>query len=314
MHIPKTAGCSLCTALRLVYRRRDVITLKSPQALQQVSLADLQRYRCYLCHFGAGLYELLKRPLLPCITVVRHPVERAISFIYFLQQQVKKSPEHFSPEYLSRWAPFHEADLRTLLSTDVVNEGTANGQIRALGNIRDFRPFLSDGVLGSHGLLLKGPIENETEKQAMPEMAVNAYHQLENMAVVGITERFAETLVLISDLLGMPLHSHLANVGPQKQHIEIYGYQIKTPPDLIEQVKALTVYDHELYAHACDLFDQQWSRYLAKPRRTYSIEPRLRRTFIEPLRRGWCRASQKWPGLQTNRTVQQAKIRFRRFL
>ena len=309
MHIPKTAGTSLCEVMRSVYSGRDVLTLHSPKDLKQVSLADLKRYRCYLCHFDASLYELVGQPDLPCITVVRHPVERAISHIYYLQKLVKRFPEYFSPEYVSRWAPFHEADLRTLLTTEVVREGSANGQTRALGNMRDFRPFLRNGAIGSRGLFLKGPQETEVETQAMPEIAARAHRRLESMAVVGITERFDETLALLSDLLGAPLSPRLSNVnvGPKKRHVEIYGYQAATPPGLIEQVEAITAYDHELYTHACDLFDRQWSRYRAKPRRTYSIAPRLRRTFFKTLRTGWHSASQRWPGLQKNRAVQKVK-------
>jgi hypothetical protein len=316
MHITKTAGRSLSTVMRSVYRKRDVLTLKEPKSLQQVTLADLKRYRCYLCHFDAGLYELVRRPGLSSLTVVRHPVERAISYIYFSQQQVKSFPEHFSPEYLSRWAPFHEADLRTLLTAEVVREGAANGQTRALGNERDFRPYLRDGAAGGRGLLLKGPLETETETQAVPETAAMAHRRLERMAVVGITERFDETIALLGDIIGMSQPSRLPNlnVGPKKQHVELFGYQVATPHDLIEQVEAITVYDHELYAHACDLFDQQWSRCRARPRRTYSLVPRLRLAVGEPLGTGWRTARKKWPGFTENRGVQLAKNILRRFL
>lgn len=62
-------------------------------------------------------------------------------------------------------------------------------------------------------------------------------------------------------------------------------------------LEELNRYDMELYAHATELFEQQWARYQGRPRHVYSIAPRLR----IPLRqtasglKGWLRHT--WPGL-----------------
>jgi hypothetical protein len=317
MHIPKTAGLSLSALLRSAYRGRDVISLVLPKTFQQVSLADLKRYRCYLCHFGPGLFELVGRPNLPCITMLREPLERAVSAILYEQQSIKRNSPHLTPAYLELMQSHADADLCQWLEVKELRDFISNSQTRHLGILYDYRPYLKDGAIGSSGQLLQGPLRAEalTESQDMVRIAAMARQRLESMAVVGLTERFSESVELICDVIGIrpPARLPAKNIGPRKTSVKMHSYRATTPPDVIERIEAATAYDHELYAHACELFEQQLARYRARPRRTYSIAPRLRMEVVEPLRAGWHTAGKKWPGLTGNGAVQRAKNLFRRF-
>ncbi|NCC31514.1 MAG: hypothetical protein EOM24_05735 [Chloroflexia bacterium] len=74
-------------------------------------------------------------------------------------------------------------------------------------------------------------------------------------------------------------------------------YRDQLAPDVVARLEELNGYDLELYAYATELFEQQWARYQAKPRRTYSIAPRVRLPLrrVEAGLKGWLRRS--WPGL-----------------
>ena len=58
-----------------------------------------------------------------------------------------------------------------------------------------------------------------------------------------------------------------------------YRQQLK--PATLARIEEMNRYDAELHAYATALFEQQWANYQARPRRTYSIAPRLR-TLLRP--------------------------------
>jgi hypothetical protein len=219
--------------------------------------------------------------------MLRDPVERFISTIYFRQWHVRDYPHLFAQEYVDLMTPFLNADLRTVLATPEIASIGQDEQARTLGqdNLWDLKPLFKDGDVGSSEkwLLNEVKIPVPAEKHEMEQVTASARQHLEGMAVVGITERFDESMELVADLLGVPPPSRTVqtNVGSRKPGVDKLGYRSTTPPDLLEQVEALTAYDQELYAYACELFEQQHARYRARPRRTYSIAPRL----LMPVRR-----------------------------
>lgn len=281
VHIPKTAGTSVRRFLRLVYGEGRTLEVFRGPELQHMSLAQLKNFGCYMGHFGASLYRLVGRDDLPCITVMREPVERLISALYFIQRQAQTMSHIYVKEWRDMMAPLLHADLRTLLATPVLAELERDVQVRTLGiDTMDLRYLLKDAAGGyTDQPFLVNPwrVIASCQQDEMGQAAQEAKKRLEGMPVVGITERFDQFIELVCDHLGVPApaRSVQANLGPQKTAVEVRGYRAKTPPDLIEQVEALTVHDRELYAYACELFEQQYARYRARPRRTYSIAPRL---------------------------------------
>jgi len=284
MHIPRTAGTSLRQFLRLVYPENRILMLGMPSEFKKYTLDELKDFDCYDCHFGPDLYKLIGRPALPVITILRDPVERYISTLYFRQWHVKNYPHFFEREYVEFMNPFLDADLRTLLSVPEIANLGRDEQTRTLGlgGMWNLRSFLKDGSNKRDKFLLNAfKLPVPTEKQKMNQILNNARAQLDNMAVVGITERFDEALELVGDLLGVPPRLFQVNVGVKKAAVNKHGYRSKLPPDLIEQVEELTASDRELYAYAYELFEQQYARYRKQPRRTYSIAPRI----LKPVRR-----------------------------
>lgn len=277
MHIPKTAGSSLRKLLFSAYRpkqRREIYI----EQLHRIDTTTVSRLRCISSHLGPSLLPFIEQPGLSCITMLREPVERTISGIYYSQQRMKDHPHIFRPEQLAACQPFLHADLRTWLDHFGEKVG-ANHQTFNLGRTSDLRAYFKDGAIGGLGQPLLQPVNLPTipTHAAPKQIAENAHKQLEQMAVVGIAERFRESAVLVADLLGIPIPQQppTVNVGPRKRDVQIGGYRATVMPDLIERLEAAAHYDRALYAHACELFAEQWARYRARPRRTISLAPRL---------------------------------------
>lgn len=276
MHIPKTGGSSLRNLLVAAYPQQAVGRIYT-QALHNVTPAALAKLRCISSHFGLGLLPWLPQPGLACITMLRDPVEQFVSHLYYRQFELNQQPQRFQPAYFEQMRPLLQADLRTLIETPLPLIPD-NPQMRCLGAVQDLRPYFQDREQGATTPVLSGLPFAFSMDMDRGQLAASAQQQLETMALVGITEEFAESARLLCNLLGIPLPTHLPrrNLGVQKHTVAVHSYRQQLTPDLVEQVKAKTQADQALYTQACALFAEQQARQNAQPQRRYSIAPRLR--------------------------------------
>lgn len=300
MHVPKTAGRSVSEFLTTVYGKRNTASLKLPAHLGKFSIADLMGKRHISSHFGPGLYEVVQRDRMISFTMLRDPVERTVSHVFFHQRALRRGAP-FSEVHRERMLPLLNADLATWLASAEARYLVTDYQTRHLGNSFDFRPYLKDETTGRIPLVLERPIPSEALIDGLDMGSVfnKARGQLESMAVVGLTEHFAESLELLCDLIGIPMPEQLptANIGPSKSAVGTGFYRATLSPDLISRIEALNRYDMMLYQYAGELFAQQWSRYRARPRRTYCVVPRARLLAGGPGKEKWRQLGQHWPRL-----------------
>lgn len=280
LHIPKTAGTSLTELLVSAYSAQKSANI-SRFNVSEFASSDLGRLRCISSHLGNGLLPHLPQENLQKITVLRDPVERVISSVYYEQARLKEVPHVFDSEFVEKYKPYLNVDIGTWLDAFGTDGGRlSNRQAKHLGAMRNPRAYFSDGEIGR----LKHRVRSDWLNQHMTEdldagvLAERAHVQLEQMAVVGITEHFAETVELVCDLLGVsaPRELPVANVGRRRTGGRHASYRETTPPDVIAQIEAMTTIDQELYAHGRELFAGQLARLRARRRRTISIAPRLR--------------------------------------
>ena len=286
MHVPKTGGTALGRWLRSCYRGRDCINLGVP-LLHQYREIDLPQFRCYHSfHLGRSMFDLIGRSNLTAITMLRSPVERVASEFEHRRRVVSNHPERFTEAYLEQICPILYTPLQECLDHDIVTHILSNGQARTLGRRVDITAYLKHANHDQPHTPILQPynLHDLIDLKDQVRLFANAKSWLAEMPVVGLTERYAESVVLIADRLGIPTPAELpsANINPQRSSPTI-RYQDQLSPDVVTQLEELNRYDMELYAYASELFAQQWARYQAQPRRTYSIAAHGR-SVLQPVR------------------------------
>lgn len=285
MHLPRTGGTGLGKWLRTAYGRRAYVDLQVSR-LPGMDAARLRGFSCYHSwHLGRGMFEWLNRPDLSCITLLRHPIERAVSDMYGIQRAALDHGQRFTAACLADLQPWLRASPDDCIRSGVMDRLLTNVQCRILGSRREYT-FLQQAPRGTFWQPLNAvswfdfPWLDEHAPAADADLQWDAASWLDAMAVVGLTERFAESLLLIGDLLGIPPPSDLphANVNPKRVN-DTMRYQDRLSPAALARLEELNQFDLDLYAQAQERFAEQWARYQARPRRTYSIAPRLRQLF-----------------------------------
>jgi hypothetical protein len=229
LHIGKTAGMTMRHVLRRQFRRSDVLVVPSPnrqprRLLREESLEHFASLpldvraasRLIMGHTIFGLHELVPRPCV-YITLLRDPLKLVVSQYDF----VRRTPGHW----------LHQTALRMTLQ-EYVESGVSfemdNSQTRAV----------SGDVSTDFGRCSQSMLETALRNIA------------EHFAVVGLTERFDETLVLLSRAFGWPWLRYVrANVSPSHQRQEL-------SPETAAIIGKLNVLDQELYRRTATAFQR----------------------------------------------------------
>jgi hypothetical protein len=231
LHIGKTAGSSLRGILRRQVRRDQILEFRAPlpepgrlrregglAAFAAIPEADRARARLVMGHAPYGLHELIPRPS-TYVTMLRDPVELVVS----LYRYIGRTPNHILHDELrSRGLPL-EGFVTSGLSLE-----TDNSQTRALAGDMS-APF--------------GGCDEEM-------LATARAHLEDRFAVVGLTDRFDESLLLMGRAFDWSrLYYVAANVAPTAE-------RVPPSPETVEQIRAANSLDVELYAWATERFEQ----------------------------------------------------------
>jgi len=181
--------------------------------------------KAVLGHCNFGIHEQLARPA-SYITMLRHPVERVLSLYHFEklieakfgEHQGVKIPADTTIESFVQSPPFKDVD---------------NGQTRRISG-------LSPAIGGCTDAMLK---------QAK-------YNLHKHFAVVGLTERFDETLVLLKQTFAWnkDVFYYPKNTNPGRATVA------NESPDTIDVIQAHNAFDCELYHFAMELLEEEITR------------------------------------------------------
>jgi hypothetical protein len=178
LHIPKTAGTTLHRIIERHYRPEQLYSVgfredESVDALAKLSEKRRAQIRLLRGHFGFGVHKYLPGPS-TYMTILRDPVDRLISYYYF----IRRTPSHHLYNYVTSGDLYSFVECRRHIMTD-------NAQTRFLSGVW-FGPFYGDRV-----------------GEVTPEMLETAKANLrEHFAVVGVADRFDETLILAKRAFG----------------------------------------------------------------------------------------------------------------
>ena len=224
LHLPRTAGTTLARVIERQYTSEAILPLydsSTGEELGRVPPARLDSLRAVVGHFYFGAHRFLGRPS-TYVTVLRDPVDRVISHYYF----VRGYPTHY----------LHETARRMSLSEYVISCDLAepnNDQTR----------------------LLCGEYQGSVPDRCTHEMLPVAKKNLrEHCAVVGLTEDFDRSLIVMKRVLGWSTPFYVRqNVSPQRLR------RNDLSDETLRVIRAYNQLDLELYRHAEALLQEQVS-------------------------------------------------------
>ncbi len=233
MHIPKTAGTSLRHIVQSQFQPHNVFEFynlktlppkvrKGIEKYQNLSEAQKKSIRFVSGHVGFGLHEFLSRPC-TYITVLRDPVERVISYYYFLVRN----------------------------QNEIVKDKTLPEFIKTFGGVHNSMTcYLSGLTLQAQ---LQGCDAKLKSQQFDPETLAKAKLNLTNhFKVVGFVDRFDETCILLKQILGWNIPSLYVRKNVAKHS----NVSREIPPETLSLIHQFNELDISLYSYAREMFEE----------------------------------------------------------
>lgn len=91
LHIPKTAGQSVHAGLVKAFGNEAVCPARVNEQLVSMTITELNRYQVFSGHFDWAMLDCIKGPKY-IFTVLRNPLDRILSFYFYLRDQAEKMP------------------------------------------------------------------------------------------------------------------------------------------------------------------------------------------------------------------------------
>jgi hypothetical protein len=241
LHLPKTGGVTLRRTLKWKYAPHmlNFETLTKPaKSLGDVPLSERRNARVLTGHLHYGVHDFIPRRC-EYITLLREPIARVVSYYYYILGH----PKHWRHAELVRSGMSLDEFVQTSAERGVENDQTRMLSGRGAGE-------LDAGTLG---------------RKALDE----AKRNLEKFLIVGLTERFDESFILIRRALAWKFPLYVtANVSTRPKPAS------EAAVELIRQRNQL---DLELYEFARGLFSAAIEREGESLRREVAIFEALNR-------------------------------------
>lgn len=224
-HLPKSAGTTLNRILRHNYRPDEIVesgpnTEEFIAELQMWPLERLAAIRFLQGHFPFGVHETMPQRA-RCFTILRDPVDRVLSQYY----HVRREPDYFLFDLIHD----NNFSLPELLDSGIplmMNDG----QVRLLSGV------YTDANMG----------------EVTEAMLAAAIANLRSCEVVGLTEQFDLSLVLLQRAFGWRYVGYEpVNVGHNRPPVEALS------AETIEAIRHYNRMDALLYKEAQRLMAQQ---------------------------------------------------------
>lgn len=271
LHIPKTGGTSLNKLLRSYYKPKRWLPVYELPQLLQLSRQKINSYKCFGGHFGTGLFSLLDRPV-DSMTMLRDPFEQFISNIHFVRRYCLNEynpanySEHDRQTYNELINIFSKDDyIERIIDYPPMSKNFINCQSRQLGCELDLQPLLGKST---PDVTVEKLIWDQADMDAI---FYAAKCRLDNMAVVGILESFADSCRLVCNLLQIHVYGtypeiNVSNERQQNVHSS-YRQLGVVSSSLANKIDELLQYDHKIYDYGKLIFQSQLEILNSKPPR-----------------------------------------------
>jgi hypothetical protein len=223
IHIPKTAGSTLHRIIHRHYRAGELYhTDRQPQGwhtFSQWSEAERAKIKLLMGHIEMGAAAFLPHSA-HYFTMLRNPLRRAVSYY----DHVYRIDEHYCHDLLHQeqmsLADFARAGIDVMMD---------NGQTRMLASALYDIPY----------------------GQLTADVLAEAKKNLDTCLLVGLTEQFDQSLLLMRRLFGWHKLFYARRNVSQKQ--------IKPDIDTLTVLRQVNQFDQELYTYGAGLLAKQWA-------------------------------------------------------
>ncbi len=233
LHIPKTAGSTFLSIFMREYRSANIFRLYGDKTIRSIDAIekfkelpehDRMKIEVLIGHMKFGLHEYMQQPV-TYITFLREPIERIISHYYYVLR--------FSDHYLHDQVIAEKINLKDFIVRGLTDE-TNNGQTRLLSGVGKSLPY----------------------GDCPPEMLDSAIDNIsKHFSAVGISERFDESLILMTNLFGWRSHYYYKKNVTKKRAIKD-----EIPLDTLEAIKKYNQLDIQLYERVKKDFMERLAR------------------------------------------------------
>jgi hypothetical protein len=245
MHLPKTGGMSMFTAFTSLWGTAiaDLYNV-SPRHHELALQAVRDKSKVLYCgHYAFGLHEWLDRPAYYA-TVLREPVARIVSLYHYCQPMLQKYRERLQQV---------GGDLHKLSALPKIADFYLDFEpwLRGEPNAESF--FASPCAELDNGMVRRFSGFGLQPAPCPEEALSRAKETIErSISVVGLLERYPETLRLMAQTFGLPaLHENRVNANSRKE---------QAPPlsdAVMETIRDMNRLDQALYDWAAERFERQ---------------------------------------------------------
>lgn len=220
MHIPKTAGITLRYIISNQFNPEEVInTYKHETGFETIEeKVRTENIKCILSHHPFGIHKLVNKPF-TYVTMLRDPVDRVISAYYYLHKNpytIEEFKKKIDRASLMEFITQYDKDFQYFVN---------NMQTRIASG--EYDPKMAD---------LKKAKENLKDY----------------FSVVGITEKFDESIYLMKERFGW------RNISYKKQNVSmVRPLKEDVPREIIRMIEEKNQLDIELYRCAKENFQKR---------------------------------------------------------
>lgn len=245
MHLPKTGGMSMFTAFTALWRTAiaDLYNVSSRNPQIAIQATQNPGNILYCGHYSFGLHEWLDRPAYYA-SVLREPVNRIVSLYHFLQPNLT---------WYKSLLQQAGGDIEKLRADKRLSDYYFDFLPCLSGELTAANFFASPSAELDNGMVRRfsgyGLNPSPCPETALEQARLNIERYF---SVVGLLERYPETLELMSRTFGLPaLKENHVNKNHSKEH--------KAPLDdaIMQQIRDMNRLDTALYDWVSARFDAQ---------------------------------------------------------
>ena len=247
LHIPKTAGTTLRVLLENRFHVDEICPAYDFLSLTAYPANELMEFRFFRGHMGYNLVNYLpERPY--TLLMLRDPVKRTISHFEY----IKRDPAH------PRHRQIHERnlDLQSFLEDPALRIELENSQTKPLSHNQSRERLIELSSSSSSMIEFQEKWRRLNKGMSGQDMLELALARIEDIEFTGITERFDESLELVSWLTGLVPQERVQRLNTGSSP----AGESALRQDTIDLIRESTRLDRELYDRACRIFTERYAK------------------------------------------------------